>query len=58
MKRLHRSNDNLIGGICSGISEYFDIDPSFVRILFTILLFTPYPIGITYLFMWMIIPIK
>lgn len=32
-KRLYRSNDNgIICGVCGGIAEYFNIDPSLVRL--------------------------
>lgn len=34
-KKLFRSNDNRkIAGVCGGIGEYFDIDPTIVRIIF------------------------
>ncbi|MBI4547116.1 MAG: PspC domain-containing protein [Ignavibacteriae bacterium] len=34
-KELHRSiRDRKLFGVCSGIAEYFDIDPTIVRILF------------------------
>ena len=40
MKRLYRSkNDVKIYGICGGIAEYFDIDPTIVRIAAVILAF-------------------
>ena len=33
MKRLTRSNtDRKLAGVCAGIAEYFDIDPTIVRI--------------------------
>ena len=33
-KRLHRSTSNRwIAGVCGGIGEYFNIDPTLVRIL-------------------------
>ncbi len=33
MKRLYRSRVNkMIGGVCGGIAEYFDVDPILVRI--------------------------
>ncbi|MFV0392873.1 MAG: PspC domain-containing protein [Coprobacillaceae bacterium] len=33
MKRLYRSrDDNMISGVCGGIANYFDVDPSLVRI--------------------------
>ena len=29
-KRLYKSNDNkMIDGVCGGITEFFDIDPTF-----------------------------
>ena len=33
-KRLYRSSKNkVICGVCGGIGEYFDIDPTIVRLL-------------------------
>lgn len=32
-KRLYKSSDAVISGVCGGIAEYFDIDPTLVRIL-------------------------
>lgn len=40
-KRLHRSNENkVLAGVCGGIAEYFDMDPTLIRlawILFCVL---------------------
>jgi phage shock protein PspC (stress-responsive transcriptional regulator) len=40
-KRLYRSNVNtMVCGVCGGIGEYFDIDPTLVRlawVLFSIM---------------------
>ncbi len=39
-KRLYRSNNNkMLGGVCGGIAEYFDLDPVLVRLFFVITLF-------------------
>jgi phage shock protein PspC (stress-responsive transcriptional regulator) len=36
-KRLHRSSDQkLFLGVCGGLAEYFDIDPTIVRLAFVI----------------------
>ncbi len=35
-KRLVRSRDKKIAGVCGGIAEYFSIDPTLVRIAFVI----------------------
>ena len=58
MKKLYRNTDGTISGVCKGISKYFNIDESIIRIIFVALVFTPFPIIITYLFMWMIIPLE
>ena len=57
MKRLKRPYGE-IAGVCKGLSEYFNIDESIIRIMFVVLVFTPFPIIITYLLMWMIIPFE
>ena len=55
--KLYRPKiDRVIGGVCSGIAYHIDIDPIFVRVLSVVLLFYPFPIGITYLLLWMFIP--
>jgi phage shock protein PspC (stress-responsive transcriptional regulator) len=60
MKKMYLSDTNKkLGGVCGGIGEYFDIDPTVVRILF--ILFTLVSIGlgiIAYILMWMVIPHK
>lgn len=37
-KRLYKSRNNkMICGVCAGIADYFNIDPSIVRVLWAIL---------------------
>ncbi len=60
MKRLYRSNEKVISGVCSGLGVYFGIDPVIVRLLFIVFLITTlgfYPI-IAYFIMASIIPIE
>lgn len=33
-KRLVKSSDKMIFGVCGGIGNYFDIDPTVIRIIF------------------------
>ena len=59
MKRLYRSQtDKKIAGIFGGVSEIFEIDPSLLRLLFVFLGIATgvFPLLITYLIGWMIIP--
>lgn len=38
MKRLYKSStDKKIAGVCGGIAEYFDIDPTIVRLLWALI---------------------
>ena len=56
IKRLYRSRtDRMIGGVCGGIAEYFNVDPTLVRLAGVILLFAG--IGVpAYLIAWIIVP--
>jgi phage shock protein C len=56
MKKLYRQNDKMIAGVCSGLSKYFNIDESIIRIIFVILFFLPFPSIIVYLLMWFLVP--
>lgn len=56
MDRLYRTKKSTIGGVCGGLGEYFNIDPTFVRVLTFGLIFTPFPIILTYLLLWISIP--
>ncbi len=39
-KRFYLSErDRILGGVCGGLAEYFDIDPLLVRIGFLVLFF-------------------
>lgn len=33
-KRLYKSNNKMIDGVCAGVAEYFDLDPTLVRLGF------------------------
>jgi phage shock protein C len=56
MKRLYRSQkDRMLAGVAGGIGEYFDIDPTFIRLIWVILGLTGTGI-IAYIIAWIIIP--
>jgi phage shock protein PspC (stress-responsive transcriptional regulator) len=56
VKKLERSSDNVIGGVCGGIANYFEIDPTIVRIISSLLIFSPFPVLLIYILMWIIVP--
>lgn len=58
-KRLMRSNDRVIAGVCGGLAEYFDFDPVLVRIAYAFLtLFTAFCGLIFYIVLWIVMPEK
>ena len=36
-KRLLRTPDGIIAGVCGGLANYFDIDPTIVRVVFALI---------------------
>ena len=59
MKRLHLSHsDSRIAGVCGGIGETYDIDPTLVRLIFVALLIfsAVIPMVIVYLIAYIIMP--
>jgi len=55
-KKLYRSQkDYILGGVCGGIAEYFDVDSILIRLITIILIFSGAGLLI-YIFMWIIIP--
>ena len=57
-KRLYRSKkERMVGGICGGIAEYFDVDPTLIRIVWVVITaFGIIPGILAYLVCWIIIP--
>jgi len=57
-KRLYRStSDKQLGGVCGGIAEYFELDPSLVRIGAILLLLVAGTGFLAYLVAWFIVPL-
>jgi len=53
---LRNPYDKVLGGVCSGIAVYFDIDPIIIRLLMVVLFLT-FGIGFfTYIICWIVIP--
>ncbi len=56
-RRLYRSNEHkILGGVCGGLGEHFDVDPTWIRLGF-VLLAILHGVGILlYIIGWIIIP--
>jgi len=56
-KRLYRSRkDRIIAGVCGGLADYFNIDPTWIRVLFIVLLIAAGSTLLAYLILWLIVP--
>jgi len=57
-KRLCRSRtEKMIAGVCGGIAEYLDVDPTIVRIVWVLVAFLAGTGILLYLILWVIMPL-
>ena len=56
-ERLYRSRKNrILGGVCSGLANYFKIDPVIIRVLFVLfVIFKGFGV-LLYIILWIIMP--
>ncbi len=57
-RRLYRSeNDRILGGVCGGLANYLRLDPAIVRILFALITFGGFGLGVlVYIVLWIAVP--
>ena len=56
-KRLYRSRkEKIFGGVCGGIAEYLNTDPTLIRILWIIFTLAVGSGVLAYIIAWIIIP--
>jgi phage shock protein PspC (stress-responsive transcriptional regulator) len=56
-KRLTRSHNKMIAGVCSGIADFFDLDPTLVRVAYVLLCVCTFFSGVlAYLILWIVMP--
>lgn len=58
MKKLYRSPNRILAGVCGGIAEYFDVDPTLIRVIYLVLsLFSAaFPGVLLYIILMIMIP--
>jgi phage shock protein C len=58
MKRLYRSKkDRILGGVCAGLGEHLDVDPTVIRLIWAVVTVLSFGTGIiVYVLAWIIIP--
>jgi phage shock protein PspC (stress-responsive transcriptional regulator) len=59
-KKLTRSANKMLAGVCGGIAEYFDIDPTLIRVCYAALsvFSAAFPGLILYIILMLIMPEK
>ncbi len=57
-KKLRRSRNKMIAGVCAGIAEYFNLDPTLVRVGYVLLsIFTAgFPGLLLYVILMIVMP--
>ena len=54
---MRSGSDQKIAGVCAGVANYFDVDPTIVRVIWGVLAFC-YGAGIVaYIILWIIAPV-
>jgi phage shock protein C len=57
-RRLMRSStDKKIGGVCAGVADYFDLDPTIIRVVWLLLVLCGGTGLVFYLVLWIILPL-
>ena len=55
-KKLYRSKNRWLAGVCGGIAEYLNLDPIIIRVLWVIFSLL-YGVGVlAYIVAWLLIP--
>lgn len=57
-KRLYRSRKRIIGGVCQGLADYFNVDVVLVRIIALFALFCLSAGFWVYLVLWIVVPLE
>ncbi|MDD5185615.1 MAG: PspC domain-containing protein [Paludibacter sp.] len=59
-KKLKRSRNQLVAGVCAGIADYFEWDPTLVRVAYALLsIFSAgFPGLVLYIILWIIMPLS
>jgi phage shock protein PspC (stress-responsive transcriptional regulator) len=55
---VRRTDQKVIGGVCSGLADYAGIDPTIVRVVVAVGSFFTLPLGpLLYVLLWILVPV-
>jgi phage shock protein C len=59
-KKLRRSRNQMISGVCAGLANYFSLDPTMVRVAYVLLSFfsAGFPGLLVYIILALIMPVE
>jgi phage shock protein PspC (stress-responsive transcriptional regulator) len=55
-KLVRSTNDRKIAGVCAGVADYFDWDPTIVRLIWALATLVPGPNILVYVVLWIVLP--
>jgi phage shock protein C len=54
---MRSSTDKKIGGVCAGVANYFDLDPTIVRVVWLLLVLCAGTGLVFYIVLWIVLPL-
>ena len=59
IKRLYRSKkEKMIAGVCGGVAEYFNVDPTLIRLFWVLFMLLGGSGVLAYIIAWIVIPVN
>ncbi len=56
-KLMRSSTDKKIGGVCGGLADYFDLDPTVIRLVWLLLVLFAGTGLVVYIVLWIVLPL-
>ena len=55
-KRLRRSSDRILAGVCGGVAEYFGLEKTLLRVIYVLLVLFGGVGILIYIILWILMP--
>lgn len=54
---MRSSTDKMIAGVCAGLADYFDLDPTIIRVIWVLAFFCAGTGLLAYIILWIVLPL-
>ncbi|HET8923345.1 MAG TPA: PspC domain-containing protein [Candidatus Acidoferrum sp.] len=54
---MRSSSNKIIAGVCAGLADYFDLDPTVIRIIWVLAFFCAGTGLLAYIILWIVLPL-